>query len=312
MITAKRALYIKLGEKSRWFKTALETNTLRVGFSEVPEELAIAAASANNFAPIKSLYEKSGQTPGTSTRFSNELREFYTAGADVLWITFADGRMWWCFANPGVAAALTGDRKTEGSRYRTTVDAWSDKDRKGETLWKTGLRGSLTTTEGFRGTICKVREFDYLVRRLNGVRSSAVEAVTRARTGLVETVIPLIRGLHWRDSELLVELIVTQGGWRRVSQTGGTQHATDIELELPFTGERAIVQVKSKLDQRGADDVIAALVDQASGARVIVAYHTSTDRLSADQDIVTLLGPEDIAEHVVESGLTTWVMSKVG
>jgi hypothetical protein len=312
MISAKRALYIKLGEKSRWFKLALETNTLRVGYAEVPEDLARGAASAKNFAPVKALYEKSGETPGTATRFSNELREFYTAGTDVLWITFAEGRMWWCFASQAVMPTLGVDRKLEGSRYRKTVEHWSDKDLKGETLWKTNLRGSLTTTEGFRGTICKVREFEYLIRRLNGERSPAVEAVGRARIKLIETLIPLIRGLHWRDFELLVELIVTQGGWRRVSQTGGTQHATDIELELPFTGERALVQVKSRLDQRAAENVVATLVEQAGGARVIVAYHTSAGRLSIDQDGVTLLGPEDIAEHVVESGLTTWVMGKVG
>jgi hypothetical protein len=220
--------------------------------------------------------------------------------------------MWWCFADPEVMLTVPADKQREGTRYRRTSEPWSDKDSKGRTLWKIGLRGSLTTTEGFRGTICKVREFDYLVRRLNGEKSPGVEAVGRARQHLIDSMVPLIRGLHWRDFELLVELVVTQGGWRRVSQTGGTQHATDIELELPFTEERALVQVKSKLDQREAVQIVTALVDQAAGARVILAYHTSPVHLSTDQETVTLLGPEEIAKHVVESGLTTWVMSKVG
>ena len=64
---------------------------------------------------------------------------------------------------------------------------------------------------------------------------------------------PLIQGLHWRDFELLAELVMTQGGWRRVSATGGVQMAIDIELELPLTRERALVQVKSRLNQNDAD-----------------------------------------------------------
>jgi hypothetical protein len=311
-LSASRALYVKLGEKGCWFETARDTNTVRVGFSEVSEDTARAAATAGDFTPIKTLYEKAGYARGTATRFSNELREFYTTGTDVLWITFAEGRMWWCFAQPEVTPTAGGERKKEGSRYRKTVAPWSDKDLKGEVLWKTGLRGSLTTTEGFRGTICKVREFEYLLRRINGEKSSAVEAVSGARRRLIEALIPLIRGLHWRDFELLVELVVTQGGWRRVSQTGGTQHTTDIELELPFTGDRALVQVKSRLNQAVAEEVAARLTEQAGGAKVIIAYHTSDGRLSIDQDSVTLLGPEEIAEHVVESGLTTWVMERVG
>lgn len=306
-----RALYVKLGEKNRWFKVSRGTNTVRVGFSEVSEKEAQDAAVTGDFTSIKTLYEKAGYKPGTATRFSNEMREFYTTGSDVLWITFAEGRLWWCFAEPKVMPTR-GDRVKEGSRYRKAIAPWSDQDASGETLWKNNLRGSLTTTEGFRGTICKVREFDYLVRRLRGEKSPAVEAVGDARKRLIQVLIPLIRGLHWRDFELLVELVVTQGGWRRVSQTGGTQHATDIELELPFTGDRALVQVKSKMEQGAAEELSSALLQQAGGAKVIIAYHTSRERLAVEQDDVTLLGPEDIAEHVVESGLTTWVMEKVG
>ena len=311
-ITAPRALYIKLGEGNRWAHQALETNTLRFGFADITHDVALAAAATGDFQPIKAFYHERGTVTGTATRYSNEVREFYTAGSDVLWITFTDGRMWWCFADAEVISTPGPGSEANGSRYRRAIGSWSDKDIHGQTLWKNILRGSLTTTEGFRGTICKVKEFDYLLRRLNGESTTGTEAVRTARLALIQTLVPLIGGLHWKDFELLVELVMTQGGWRRVSATGGTQHTIDLELELPLTGERALVQVKSRLNQADANLLVEGLAEAAGGARVFIAYHTAPDHPSIDQESITLIGPEALAEHVVDLGLTTWVMRKVG
>jgi len=312
-LTATRALYIKLGEKNRWAKLAFESNTLRIGFNEFSHERSIAATKAKDFTPVKNFYENErGHASGTATRFSNEVREFYTAGTDVLWITFAEGKLWWCFSEMEVTPNATVDFQAAGSRYRKTINRWSDKDIKGETLAINALRGSLTTTAGFRGTICRVKEFDYLLRRLNGEVTPGTEAVRTARLDLIEVLTPLICGLHWKDFELLVELVMTQGGWRRVSATGGIQQTIDIELELPLTRERAIVQVKSKLDQSTADKLTAKLSEASDGARVFIAYHTGLVQPSVDQDHVTVIGPAEIAKHCVDLGLTTWVMDKVG
>lgn len=157
-----------------------------------------------------------------------------------------------------------------------------------------------------------MKEVDYLLRRLNGQVTPETESVRTARLKLIDTLVPLIRGLHWKDFELLVELVMTQGGWRRVSATGGTKHTTDLELELPLSGERAIVQVKSKLEQSVAGKIASDLVDAAGDARVFIAYHTSPGQLSIDQENITLIGPDALAAHVVDLGLTTWIMDKVG
>ena len=116
------------------------------------------------------------------------------------WITFAEGRMWWCFTDADVIPNLDAAPEATGSRYRKTVSGWSDKDIMGQTLWTNTLRGSLTTTAGFRGTICRVRELDYLLRRLNGEETVATAAVRSARLTLIEVLTPLIRGLHWKES----------------------------------------------------------------------------------------------------------------
>ncbi|SCX40301.1 hypothetical protein [Nitrosospira sp. Nsp1] len=77
-----------------------------------------------------------------------------------------------------------------------------------------------------------------------------------------------------KDFELLVELVMIQGGWRRVSATSGTQHATNLELGLPLTGERALVQVKSSLDQNTTGKITAGLIGVTGDARVFIVYHT--------------------------------------
>ena len=276
-IAASRALYIKLGEGNRWAQLSFDTGTLRFGFGGFSHEKALKAAAENNFRSAKEYYENMRSVnPGTATRYSNEIKNFYTAGRDVLWITFAKGRMWWCFADTKVVPIREGDVEIIGSRYRKALGGWSDKDTGGQTLWTNALRGSLTTTAGFRGTICRVREFDYLLRRLNNQETRATKAVRDARLKLKESLRPLIAALHWKDFELLAELIMTQGGWRRVSATGGTQHTVDFELELPLTGERALVQVKSNVTQDNAEKAVAKLVDAAGDAYVFLIHHNET------------------------------------
>ncbi|WP_162484273.1 hypothetical protein [Yersinia intermedia] len=46
---------------------------------------------------------------------------------------------------------------------------------------------------------------------------------------------------------MLVDLIFSASGWRRTGSLGRTQKTVDIEL--PTTGERAFVQVKSVAEQ---------------------------------------------------------------
>ena len=148
-VSATRALYIKLGEGNRWAQLAFDSSTLRFGFRDIPHQQALAAAKAKDFKSVEDFYQNERSVaPGTATRYSNEVREFYTAGSDVLWITFAKGRMWWCFAEAEVIPNPAVDPDATGSRYRKTISGWSDKDMKGQPLLTSALRGSLTTTAG--------------------------------------------------------------------------------------------------------------------------------------------------------------------
>ena len=48
-------------------------------------------------------------------------------------------------------------------------------------------------------------------------------------------IVALLALLHWRDFELLVELVFGQSGWRQVGASGGVQKTVDMELVLPTT-----------------------------------------------------------------------------
>lgn len=305
-----RALYIKLGAGDCWAERAFATGVLPLGYSDVSFEL-IQIALNSDFTAIQAFYQNHcGRTPRIATRFSNEVREFYSAGADVLWITFVNGSLWWCFAQPEVT-----EGPFEGincSRYRQATNGWSNKDVNGNQLLISALRGSLTTTAGYRGTICSVNDFEYVDRRIRGESTPEVAEVRSARTTLISKVAPLICGLHWKDFELLVELIMTQGGYRRVTETGGTQKTTDIELVLPLTGERLFVQVKARLDQSTADAIIPDLLKMADGGRIFIVHHSGPPEIKNVHPQVTIIGPASLAEHVVDLGLIKWIMGKTG
>ncbi len=117
--------------------------------------------------------------------------------------------------------------------------------------------------------------------------------------------------LTWRDFELLVELVFSQSGWRRVSASGGTQKTIDIELVLPTTGETAFVQVKSRTNQAQFDDYMERFEERGDG-RMFYVYHTANNALRVEDEGVNIVGPDRLAELVLETGLFGWLLKKVG
>ena len=56
---------------------------------------------------------------------------------------------------------------------------------------------------------------------------------------------PIIKGLHHKDLEILIDLIFRHSGWQRVGVSGETEKDIDLDLISPVTDERIAVQVKS-------------------------------------------------------------------
>lgn len=114
---------------------------------------------------VRQHYLDASCAPATATLNVNETRAFYDRDPDVLWITFARGRMWWAFAEPEVHW-LGGSGEAEGTRYRRTIDGWHDHDLAGNPLDLERLSSSLTQLASYRRMSCSVPEAAYCLRMI--------------------------------------------------------------------------------------------------------------------------------------------------
>jgi len=308
-ITARKALYIKLGRGGKWEDRCLSDGTMRFGYPEVSHEVARSA----DFAQIRDLFIAKGHKPGTATRHAQNVLSFYYEPADTLWITFANGFLWWCFARPGVEfISLDASIMEEsGTRFRQTVNGWHNTSLTGQPLRISELNGALTRVAAYRMTICSVQAHDYLIRKINGEDLPEVTEAHAARVGVIKAIGQLIRLLTWADFELLVELVFSASGWRRIGATGGTQKTVDLELTLPSTGERAFVQVKSKTDQVQLEHYLEHLAARDED-KMFFVYHSADSPLAAIDPRLVLIDRERLSDMVLDAGLFDWLVRKVG
>ena len=299
------ALYIKLGERGRWEKNSIEEEqTLHLGYNEVPHELCVES----RWDDVKEfLIRERASDRGAAKRHANQIKFFYEGGEDILWITFYDNRLWWCFSRPEVT------QRSDGSKTRPVAGRWSSEDVAGEPLDMNRLSGKLLSVQGFQGTICSVRDLDYLLQKINAEPQPDVLAAQAAQASLVDAIERLIRSLHWRDFEVLIDLLFREAGWNRVGELGGPQKTLDITLEAPVTGERYGVQVKSKANLAGFNEYRQRLGKLEGFARFYFAVHSPANDLASVPPLkgkFELLRPAEISKLVVRYGLQDWVIQK--
>jgi hypothetical protein len=112
-----------------------------------------------------------------------------------------------------------------------------------------------------------------------------------------------------KDFELLlVDLVFTTSGWRRMGDVGKTQKTLDLDLVLPSTRERAFVQIKSKTSSAELAEYVAN-IDTDIYARMFFVFHSG--EAQTDDPRVTVIGPEQLAELVVDAGLVSWLLDRV-
>lgn len=304
-----QAKYIKLGEGGAWAPLCLSDGTLRLGYDYVPHEIALQG----DRDALRQIFLDRGDMPGTASSHTNQVIDFYHVGPDTIWITLADGFLWWCRAAPGVEYLDADGHDSErlGSRLRRTDGGWHNHSVGGQPLRVSELNGRLTKTARFQRTICNVEAFEYLLRKINDEELPEIQSAKTAQVALLQSIEPLIKMLTWRDFETLAELIFAESGWRRTGTTGGTQETVDIELMLPSTKERAFVQVKSKTNQRQLDDYVDRL-SRRDEDRMFYLYHSGPVALDCKDPRVTIIGPRQLAEMVLGAGLFDWVVDKAG
>jgi hypothetical protein len=193
--------------------------------------------------------------------------------------------------------------------WRTVRGGWRWTDLNGEQLTKDRLSGALTKLAAYRGTSCDVDVADYVIRRINGHKTPQVERAVTALAAVTASARDLMKLLGPRDFETLVDLVFSTSGWRRLGVVGKTQKTLDLDLVLPSTGERAFVQVKSKTSSAELGEYIGKLENHGPYSRMFYIFHSG--EADVEDDRITIIGPEKLAELVVDAGLVNWLIRKV-
>lgn len=302
MINPSKALYIKLGCAGIWETESLKEGILRFDCHETPYE----AAKSGDWDTVKEYFTKLRPNVGTATKDVTQSRNFFEASEDTLWITYSRGYLWWCVANLGVEKHTDGD-----GHYRNTLEGWSNTDINGKELTMDKISGNLLKLQAYRGTICKVTPFDYLIRKVNGQLLPEVQEAADAEAEMISKLVPLMKLLTWQDFELLVDLVFSSSGWRRIGQVGKTQKTVDLELVLPSTGERAFVQIKSSTNKKDLEECIKRHRDSAAYDRMFFVWHSGNVGDLNDEDDIVLIPPDRLAKMVFDAGLSSWLREKV-
>jgi hypothetical protein len=256
---------------------------------------------------------------GTATAITNATRTYWEDPGTTLWITFIGEDLCWGFLEPGepVPDPYDPNDPDDKSSYRTVLGGWKSCDAKGVSLGKYNLPGYITKVTAYRATVCRVEGSDRLIDRINCAHPADVQVVVEAQAKLIQGLVPLIQRLNPPTFETLVEMMFSRAGWRRIGYIGKAQADKDVDLEMPLTHERAVVQVKTRTDQSDLDDYIYRKKKMLEYNRLFFVYHTSKSPLvvpsGSDREAgeVTVMNAAEVAERVVESGLVDWVLTQV-
>jgi hypothetical protein len=302
-IEVRDAWYIKLGRGGAWEREAIEGGTLRFGYHAYPHDLCLAG----RWPEVRTEVAGRRANAGTTANDLRQVRAFYEATEQDLFVTFHGGSLWWSRPHGGA------ERLEDGSKRRSTLDGWLATSEGGTPLTADRLSGRLLQLQMYRGTICRAEPRDYLLDKLNDRISPPVAAALAAESALRAAIVDMMRLLTWQDFELMVDLVFSASGWRRIGALGGVQDTLDLDLVLPSTGERALVQVKSRAGPAELADYRARFEQAAVYDRLFFVWHSGSlleEQPSGDPRAV-LLGPDRIAAMVVDAGLAVWLRRKV-
>lgn len=302
-IKFKRAFFIKLGNGGEWEQDSIEKSLVRLGFDNPHHNDCLD----RNYESIRYHFsEVKEKTKSVTTSIVNQISTFYEADDSTLWVTFFQRKLWWGFAS-GPTELLDC-----GSRVRKINGGWNSKDSNGNDLTIDRLSGRLTKVQMYRGTICTIKESEYLARKINGISLPEVEAAQSAHRALQTAIGPLIKNLSWQDFELLIDLLFSNAGWKRVSVLGKTEKDIDIDLLMPVSGKRAFVQIKSSSNQDELNEYMEKFEANPTYDEMYYITHTNSEKLVAghSKKSVKLIGVEDLCRLAIEAGMASWLIEK--
>ena len=294
--------HIKLGPNNAWTKRAFAEGEVPFSFREVSHEMALTRDVAKITAHLQSL----GKTQGTAANIARQVCNFYDGDGEAIWITFADGLMWWTHPEPEVI--WLGESDDYAPRIRR--GAWGSCTKFGVPYYISHLSSRLTKVATTQQTLCKIAAEDYAIRKVFNQPEPAVMRAEVAKAGVLEAILDLIGNLHWSDFETLVDLLLARNGWHRISSLGGTMKDADLIVEQTITKEVAFVQVKSASNQREFDHYVEIFANDPVWSRMIFACHSPVGSIISDRHDVMVWARQDLADMVLRNGLFDWLVTR--
>jgi hypothetical protein len=301
--------YVKNGRSGRWWKSAQKNGQIHAGWKNIPHELLLKKDLPAIGTLLRGEY---GDKPGAKQDI-NQVLNLLDAPSKHVWITFEDDYLWWCTVRDGVTANPDGETAVSGHFWLTCSRPWSNSSLTGRLLATSELPGTVTTTAGFRATVCTPKDSEAILRLIKGeTDKDAINSVDRRREYEI-AVHKIVQRLSPQDFEHLIDLVLARTGWERIATVGGAREGVDVEAENPAADEIAFVQVKSSAGQDVLDDYVDRFTQRRERyARMIFAVHTPRGHLTVPRGLpVQVWTGEKVSELVVRLGLGKWVESRL-
>lgn len=302
--------YVKNGRKGQWWRAAKAGDQIHLGWKDTPHKLLLRP----DFPKIEKMVRAGFGDRRGATQDFNALRDLLDNPSKHVWVTFEDGFMWWCTVHNGATVNPDGESRDKGNFWLLCNRPWSNKSVKGKLLAISDLPGTVTTTGGFKGTICTPTGWQTILRIIKDSKDLGATRVAEARIKYQHAMHNLIKRLSPKDFEQLIDLILNRSGWVRICNLGGKTEGIDAEVENLATAEIAFVQVKSSATQKVFDGYLEKYKNRHDRyARMIFAVHSPTGRITSPADVpaVQLWKGDRVAHLVVRLGLGEWVEGRL-
>ncbi|WP_235047726.1 hypothetical protein [Siccibacter turicensis] len=108
--------YIKLGPGGKWEAECIDTGIIKFGYHETPNQLCIDG----KWAEVHEIWKIiRGSKTGTATSDLNQIKVFYTAQEDTVFITFYGGFLYWCRPTGDVTVLQDGSQYSPIKNYES-------------------------------------------------------------------------------------------------------------------------------------------------------------------------------------------------
>lgn len=301
--------YVKNGAGGRWWPDAKSRSRLHAGWSWMSDD----ALRAGNEAILRELHQVEYGSKQGATQDLNQLLSLFQQPSRHLWVTFEDGFLWWATVRDGVTVSPENETSEHGHFWLNLNLPWDNRSQAGRFLAMSELPGVVTTTAGFKGTICEPKGWREILRLVRDEKDEDAVAAMAARLAYQGAVSKLVARLRPKDFEVLVDLILARSGWTRLAKIGGAAEGIDVEVECPAIDEIAFVQVKGVAGQQTLDDYVERFSNRRDRYhRMIFAVHSPGGKLRApaNEPVQVWDGPK-VAELVVRLGLGDWLAKRV-